>query len=519
MIRTLNIQALIKAMLNPAVYPEKTSEVELVQTQMSLVFLTDKHAYKVKKPVDLGYLDYTTLNNRHHFCLQELQLNRRLSPEVYLEVVPITLDKGNISLAGRGNTIEYAVKIQRLPMDMTMEKLLPQDRVTPQMLEDVARRMADFHREAATGSEINRYGSLESIIVNIEENREQSHKYIAITLSEHENKRINDFNASFTAQNKSLLQKRMDTGRIRDCHGDLHAAHVCFTDGIVIFDCIEFNDRFRYCDVASEIAFLAMDIERFGRPDLSKIFTCAYVEFSHDADLNKLLNFYKCYRACVRGKVESFKYDDRMIAPEEREKALKAAKNYFHLAYGYTRRKPVLVLLSGLMGTGKSTLARAMSGQTGFSVLSSDSIRKNLAGVPLDEHRYEKFDTGIYSAEHTENTYTEMLKQAGRQLQQGQSVILDASFKKREERKMARRLASQHNADLLIIECILEAEQARSRLQQRMQQNSVSDGRWEIFMKQKEDFDTITEFPAAEYIKINTAGDVAAVARPALERI
>ncbi len=306
-----------------------------MQTQMSFIFLAGEFVYKVKKPVDLGYLDYTTLEKRRYFCQQELELNRRLCPEAYLEVVPIVSHQGRIYLGGNGEVIEYAVKMKFLPADRMMDRLLPQNLVTKDMVADVAGKLAAFHGQAKTSADIGGYGKTEAIKVNSDENFDQTEKYIDISIPDQTFRKIKAYTDDFLKANKPLFEKRVREGKIRDCHGDLHAAHVCLADGICIFDCIEFNDRFRYGDVASEVAFLAMDLDRFRHPELSKSFVDAYVRISGDKDLLQLLNFYKCYRAYVRGKVTSFMLDDKYIPETEKTGLLETARMYFELAESY----------------------------------------------------------------------------------------------------------------------------------------------------------------------------------------
>ena len=302
---------------------------------MSFLFLTGDYVYKIKKPVDLGYLDYTTLEKRRFFCQQEIELNRRLCPEVYLEVVPIVSSEGQIHLGGKGQAIEYAVKMKQLPGERMMDRLLPQNRVTEEMVVGVAEKLAAFHGKAKTSPEISAYGKLDAIIVNTEENFTQTEKYVDISIPFLKYQHIQTYTNDFIKINRSLFDKRITDGRIRDCHGDLHAAHVCLSNGIYIYDCIEFNDRFRYGDVASEAAFLAMDIDRFQRADLSQAFVNAYISFSRDEEIRKLLNFYKCYRSYVRGKVSCFMLDDLHVSEEEKTSALAAARKYFELAESY----------------------------------------------------------------------------------------------------------------------------------------------------------------------------------------
>ena len=324
-----------QVLLNPQAYPHKPQKIELVQTQMSFIFLAGDFAYKVKKEVNLGYLDYTTLEKRHFFCHQELELNRRLCPDAYLAVVPIVEKKGELRIEGRGKAIEYAVKMKQLPQDRMMDVLLPKGQVTLEMVARVAEKLTGFHQKAETNREIAAFGRLDVIHQNTDENFAQTEKYIGTSITAEGYQHIKNYTDNFIASKTSLFDKRVTEGKIRDCHGDLHAAHVCFTEDICIYDCIEFNDRFRYSDVASEIAFLAMDLDRYQHSGLSQHLVNTYVKLSHDEELLKLLNFYKCYRAYVRGKVESFKLDDRYIPEQEKAKVLTAARSYFQLAESY----------------------------------------------------------------------------------------------------------------------------------------------------------------------------------------
>jgi len=327
---------LIQALLDPRIYPDSPPKVELVQTQMSFVFLAGDYVYKVKKPVNLGYLDYTTLEKRRFYCQREVELNRRLCPAVYLGVVAIARQAGRVSINGSGRPAEYAVKMRRLPQEAMLNVRLARDQATPEMLAAVAQKLARFHEKAETNAAISAFGDLNAISQNTAENFNQTGKYIGTTISPEKYEHIRSFSESFLVQNAPLFRRRVSEGRIRDCHGDLHAAHICFGNGICIYDCIEFNDRFRYGDVASEVAFLAMDLDHYRRTDLSQHFVNAYLTASGDTELKTLLNFYKCYRAYVRGKVEGFKLDDPYISEAEKKKILAVARGYFALADSYT---------------------------------------------------------------------------------------------------------------------------------------------------------------------------------------
>jgi len=334
------LSPVVEALLNPMAYPHKPREVKLVQTQMSFLFLTGDYVYKIKKPVNLGYLDYTTLEKRGFFCHQELKLNRRLCPDAYLDVIAITEEKGEIYIESAGNIIEYAVKMKQLPQKHMLDVLLLKGQVSQEMIAKVSDKLASFHQKATTNPEIAAFASLDIIRQNCDENFAQTEKYIGISIAMERYNRIKNYTCNFIHNNSSLFRRRVREGKVKDCHGDLHAAHICFIDDICIYDCIEFNDRFRYCDVASELAFLAMDLDCYQRPDLSQYFVNTYVNLNRDKDLLNLLGFYKCYRAYVRGKVESFKLDDCLISDGEKAKALENAKRYFQLAESYISGKP-----------------------------------------------------------------------------------------------------------------------------------------------------------------------------------
>ncbi len=510
---------MVQALLKPEVYPEPTDVVELEQTQMSFVFLTDNYAYKVKKPVNLGYLNYTTLENRRYYCYREVELNKRLCPDAYLGVLSINRQQDNFSIGGAGEVIEYAVKMRRLPRELMIDSLLESNSVSTEMISRLADRIAVFHKQAETNTEISTFGKVDVISRNTEENFSQTEKYIGRTVSSHQYQQIKEYNHRFIIENADLFEKRVKDNRIRDCHGDLHTAHICFENGICIYDCIEFNDRFRYGDVASEVAFLAMDLDHHGRADLSHSFVKEYIAKSHDAELKKLLNFYKCYRAYVRGKVASFKLDDPYITVDEREKATETAASYFDLAYSYVKSKPDLFITTGFVGSGKTSVSQALAGRMGLVVLSSDVIRKRLADIPQTEHRFEEYDSGIYSPDFSRKTYDALFAEAKSILAEGGSVMMDASFIKTEERKKVKALAEEMDADFHILECRSDEETIRQRLNRRMETSSVSDGRWEIYLVQKEQFEPVVEVPTQKRVIIDTAQPIDKIVHYILDKV
>ena len=332
----MDSSTLIKFMLNPDTYPFKPEKVEMLQTHISYLFIAGEYVYKVKKPVNFGFLDYSTLEKRKFYCGQEIKLNSRLSPEIYLGVSEIVSDKSILSLDGKGEIEEYAVKMSRLPPDMMMDTMIFDKRIDKAIIKKIADKIAAFHQSADVNSDISKFGDIEIILKNANENFLQTDKFIGISLTQDEYNLIKDFSYKFIDNNKPILKKRVDENKIKDCHGDLRTEHICISDKIYIFDCIEFNDRFRYADVASEVAFLAMDLDFLGEDTLSRYFVDSYIEISGDTDIYKIINFYKCYRAYVRGKVESFQLNDPNIQPKEKEKSLNSARGHFKLASSYT---------------------------------------------------------------------------------------------------------------------------------------------------------------------------------------
>lgn len=330
--------SIVEDLQEPEAYPEEVSEVELVQTHISFVFLTDKLVYKVKKPVNFGFLDFSTLEKRKYYCEQEVKLNSRLSPEYYLDVIPVVERNGKLRFWGEGELVDYAVRMKKLPMDRQMKYLLQKGELTDEMLDRVAQKIAVFHNEAETSPEIENFGELSAVKYNTDENFEQTEKYIGKTISKEQFESLKSYTDEFYQQNEGLIQSRIEDKRIRDCHGDLHMEHILITnDDVVVFDCIEFNDRFRYSDTAADIAFLAMDLDYYGRGDLSNKLIEYYSKHSGDEKVKDMIIFYKIYRAYVRGKVISFKLDDPHISQEEKDKAAKDAHKYFELAHSYIR--------------------------------------------------------------------------------------------------------------------------------------------------------------------------------------
>jgi uncharacterized protein len=326
----------VNALLTPQAYSENPGKIELIQTHISFVFVTDNFVYKMKKPVNFGFLDFSTLRKRHYFCKKELELNRRLCPDVYLEVLPI--NRSNIiKISGSGKTVEYVLKMKRLPQEKIMTTLLKEDKVDDKTIDKLAKIIAEFHSKAETNKKINKYGSIKVIKTNWDENFAQTQKYVNQTISAEQLQNIQSKVNVFIENQQKLFEGRIKDSKIRDCHGDMHSGNIFLTDPICIFDAIEFNDRFRYSDVVSDVAFLAMDLEFQNKPRLSDYLIIQYLSYSKDKSLSSVLPFYKCYRAYVRGKVISFKLDDSNISGQEKNASTKEAQAYFKLASEYAK--------------------------------------------------------------------------------------------------------------------------------------------------------------------------------------
>src|SRR5687767_10147663 len=397
---------IIASLTDPQAYPYPVERIEVIETHISWVFLAGQWVYKVKKPVDLGFLDFTTLERRRFFCEEEVRLNQRLTRDVYLGVVELT-GADRLRIGGPGPVREVAVKMRRLPDDRMLDRLVRDDRAEPALLEEIGRVVARFHAAAPTGGEIDAVGGLDTVRANWNENFEQTAGFGPDVLPDEWRRGLRAWVDAFLEREAGRFAQRVAAGRSRDCHGDLQAQHVCCTDPIQIFDCIEFNHRFRYGDVAGELAFLMMDLDRLERADLALRFLNAYLEESGYYEAVPLLDFYRAYRAYVRGKVLGF------MIPGRPDAAAKARER-FALAHRYTRaeRVPRLLVTTGVVGSGKSTVGHSVAARLGAIVVRTDAVRKRLAGVRPTTRRASSFGEGLYTPEIGRQTYTEALRQA-----------------------------------------------------------------------------------------------------------
>jgi aminoglycoside phosphotransferase family enzyme/predicted kinase len=484
----LDLVHLIQALSEPAAYPHPVGDVQVRQTHISVVFLAGEFAYKIKKPVELGFLDFSTLEKRHQFCNEEVRLNRRLAPSVYLGVVPVARQGSKVVLEDQGEAIEWVVKMERLPDSATLQNRLVTGEVDPEVVTALGRKVASFHAQAESGQHISLFGRFDTVARNARENFEQSVSHLRITVSSAVFERLRALTEEALSGLRPLMERRADRDVPRDTHGDLHLDHVYLfpdrkpPDDLVIIDCIEFNERFRFADPVADMAFLVMDLSFRGRPDVARVFADSYFRASGDEEGRALLPFYTAYRAAVRAKVEGFELAEKEIPATERAAAQARARAHWLLALGELEtasRKPCLVLVGGLPGTGKSTLAQTLVDKAGFSLIRSDVVRKELAGLVDSYRESAPFGEGLYTPEWNDRTYVECLRRTESLLFEGKRVLIDASFREEKRRRAFLDAAAGFGAPGVFLLCQAEPEIVRTRIEER--HNDASDADLKIY--------------------------------------
>lgn len=498
-----SLTELITALSRPSAYPFPVDRVDVRQTHISAVFLVGEKVFKLKKPVRLPFLDFSTLEQRKHDCEEEVRLNRRLAPDVYLGVVPVRATSAGLKIGDQqpGAIVDWVVEMTRLPDEAMYLSRMARDVLTVSQVERLARRVAEFHlqaRKSTVGdspqvSRILECGDFEKIATSIRDNIAYAETQVGRIVSAPVCKRLRDATENALDRFKRLLQQRVTQRMICDLHGDLHLDHVyLFEDrqppsDLVIVDCIEFNEGFRFIDVIADTAFCAMDFKFRGRRDLAKVFAHAYFAASHDDDGRALLPFYTAYRAAVRGKVDGILAAEPEVPQDQRDAASNRSQGYWLLALGELEavdRRPVLVLSSGLPGTGKSTVARGLTEADGFRWIRSDAIRKELAQQPADgtvKDSAAQSGAGIYSVEWTERTYGECLSRAVDALQAGERVVVDATFHDDRRRLQFIQAAIRLGVPAIWLRCEAQPATVRTRLANRT--NDLSDADWQIYQQ------------------------------------
>ncbi|HIK10743.1 MAG TPA: AAA family ATPase [Oscillatoriaceae cyanobacterium M33_DOE_052] len=457
---------LIEAMLKPEFYPHPvTSPVQLIQTHVSYVFLTGDYAYKVKKPVNFGFLDYSTVEKRQHFCQEELRMNRRSAPELYLEVLPISQEGSEYQLGQNGEIVEYVLKMRAFNQDDLWSARFANGLIGEKDMEDLGKVVADFHAQTITNDYIAQFGEIPKVRESVDDNYAQTQKYIGGPQTQQQFEETKAYTDGVFASEQELFARRISLKKIRECHGDLHLRNIAqWGDKILLFDCIEFNEPFRLVDVIYDVAFAVMDVEARGRKDLANAFLNAYLEQTGDWEGVPLLSFYCSRQAYVRGKVTSFLLDDPGVSAEEKQQAHETAAAYYQLAWSYTQRSEgKLFLMSGLSGSGKSTVGKLLARRLGAIHIRSDAVRKHLGGVALDQRGGDD----LYTPEMTQRTYGRVLELGLMLAELGWPVILDAKYDREQLRGEAIAAAKAAGLPLQIVNCTAPEAVLRDRLRQR----------------------------------------------------
>jgi aminoglycoside phosphotransferase family enzyme/predicted kinase len=485
----MDVPTLLDALSRPAAYPHPVAAVEVRQTHVSLVFLAGNRAYKVKKPVALGFLDFSTLQRRRHFCAEEVRLNRRLAPSVYRGVVPITQEGDTVRVGGTGEVVEWAVEMERLPDAAQLAEYVARGEANDEVLARLGRRLAAFHAAAEAGPHIAAAGRFDVVAGNARENFTQSAAHVGVTLSHAVYRRLHDLTEQHLQRLRPLIEARAQRGVARDTHGDLRLDHVYLfpgrppPDDMVVIDCIEFNERYRFADPVADMAFLYTDLLFCGRADLAGAFADAYFEAAGDAEGQTLLPFYTAYRAAVRGKVDGMKAAEDEVPAAQRQTARQHGRGRWLLALGQLEgpgRRPCLVPIGGLPGTGKSTLARGLAESACFDVIRSDAVRKELAGS-REAPAPSAFGAGLYAPEWTERTYAECLRRAEELLFEGRRVVIDASFREDGHRRWFLEAARRWSVPAVCLLCHATPQIVGARLQGRRGDVSYAD--WSVYLQ------------------------------------
>lgn len=478
------LEQLLDALSQADAYPGNVGEVEVHQTHISVVFLVGDRAYKVKKPVDLGFVDYSTLERRRQLCRREVELNRRLAPSIYRGVVPIVSVDGALRVGGdpaTADVVEWAVEMVRLDDAATLKSRLARGAVEPAWMDELGALVSKFHRDARRGPEVSAMASFDVVARNALDNFRQSVDQVGETIARPVFER---YRARTEAQLEALrpvIEERARSHVPCDTHGDLRLEHVYRIDErLVIIDCIEFNDAFRFADPVADAAFLTMDLRFRWADELAGRFEDAYFD---GADQGRaLLPFYVAYRSAVRGKVHGIRAVEPEVPPEERAAARR--ESAAHWMFGWSTlaepsERPALVGVFGLPGTGKSTLAGDLATAYGFEVIDSDVVRKELAGLSPDHSAADAPGAGIYTAEFSRKTYRACLDRALDRVREGGRVIVDATFRSQEWRVALMQAAKSTGVTGMMLECVLPREVAGARIDRRS--GGPSDADWEVY--------------------------------------
>ncbi len=510
---------LINALLKTSCFDHPAEQRELIETHISWVILAGDYAYKIKKPVDLGFLDFSTLEKRRVCCEEELRLNRRLAEEIYLSVIAIGGSPESPLLGADANVIEYAVKMRRFPQEAQLDRVLQRGELDAYKIDAFARMAAEFHATATSAESASEFGTPEQVWHPIAENFAQIREHLSGGEWEDQLANLEQWSRERYQVLLPLLQQRKQQGFIRECHGDLHLRNLAWIDGrAMAFDCIEFNPSLRWIDVISDIAFLVMDLRERGEPQLAQRFLNNYLEISGDYTGLPLLPFYMLYRAMVRTKVAAIRAGQKNIPKTERGVAVEEFTAYLEFAKHCIEKKQQLMLVTrGLSASGKSKHSSMLLEWMGAIRIRSDVERKRLYGLSADESGKAAPGEGIYSTEAGKKTYERLAELAVVVLDSGYPVIIDAVCGKREQRDRFYRLAENLEIPILIIEFQAPAEELRKRIGRR--KGGVSDADLSVLEHQLEHWQSLQKDEEKYLLLVDTAGPLPQSGKQLSEKI
>ncbi len=493
----------LEALQNPQLFDHPVSGFELIETHISWVLLTGPFAYKIKKPVNLGFVDFSTLQKRHHFCLEELRLNRRLAPMLYLAVVPLCGSPQHPAIGGPGRPFEYAVKMLQFNTGDRLDLLLQRGALQPSHIDQLAATVAEFHAGVAVSDPISRRGRPEEIQQPVTENFTTLLQLAVVREQTDTIRQIARWSGQRLQDQLGALQRRKREGHIRECHGDMHLGNMVLLEGkVVIFDCIEFNPSLYWIDTMSELAFVVMDLERRGRPGLAFRFLNRELELSGDYMGLEVLDYYLCYRAMVRAKVAGIR-----LSQDDSPHSRRELCEYLHLAERYTAgRRPRLFITHGFSGSGKSFLTQQLLEQTGTIRIRSDIERKRLFGLAPAASSNSPQGGGIYTPRHSRRVYQRLLELADSILGCGYPVIVDATFLKQEQRTMFRTLAERRAVPFTILDFQAPLDLLRHRVRQRRSEGKdASEATLAVLERQLDNAEPLTQQELTRTVTVDAA--------------
>ncbi|MCG8611423.1 MAG: AAA family ATPase [Pseudomonadales bacterium] len=498
---------LIKALQNPELYDHPVAEFKVMETHISWVILTGPYAYKIKKPVNFGFLDFSTLTQREHFCKEELRLNRRLAESLYLDVIPITGTPDTPAFNAGGEPFEYAIKMEQFAQEGLLDRLQENNALKAEHIDQLSDIIAEFHQKIEPVANTTQLGTPEAIFAPVAQNFEQIRPLLNDDKQLKQLEQLEGWANSAYARLKDEFQRRKDEGHIKECHGDIHLGNVTLQDNkVILFDCIEFNDDFRCIDTLSDLAFLLMDLENRGLDHFSRRLFNRYLEKTGDYQALPLVYFYKAYRAMVRAKIALFTMGNPSLDDAARAELLDTYQRYADLAerYSFVPNR-YLLLTHGLSGSGKSTVAKALVESLGVIQLRSDVERKRLCALAVNSDATAAVGEGIYTQEITQKTYERLATLSELALHSGFAVLIDATNLKRWQRTLCSEIAEKEGVACILIDCDADPETIKTWITQRAETGQdASDATLEVLEAQQQSQEPLDAEEQEHTLKVRT---------------